>query len=50
MLIERHGSGFNVRFVDLEGETLAIMAKQQSSRLDRLIRNPWHMTKTSGSC
>ena len=32
MLIERYGPGINVRFVDLEGKTLEIMAKQQSSR------------------
>ena len=44
--------GINVRFVDLEGDTLASMAKRHSTRsiLYRLILNPWHMTLTWGSC
>lgn len=51
-LIKRYGPGINVRFVDLEGKTLEIMAKRRSSRfrLYRLIENPWPMTMTSGTC
>ena len=52
MVIERYGPRIDVRFVDLEGQTLESMAKKVGSRLRlcHLIENPWHMTKTSGSC
>jgi hypothetical protein len=52
IVIERHGPGINVRFVDLEGESLESMAKKESSRsrLYRLLENPWHMTTTLGRC